>query len=159
MPANGETCTINTPTKIPIDVSLRLLKAEAVRYNAQPPDPKRRRIVNGILCVRDNRLSLIDIDEMCDEIGINRHIIRFTSTVRFEDPGPAVKTAEKLRTLLAEKLEGWTITISDGNISIESVLIKVEGDDDSTKNIYVSWTNQDEDLGSYILGLLQSMVQ
>lgn len=159
MPANGETCTITTPVKIPIDISLRLLKAESVRYNAQPPDPKRRRVVNGILCVKDNRLSLLDIDEMCDEIGINRHVIRFTSTVRFEDPGPAVRTAEKLKSLLAEKLDGWTITISDGNISIESVLIKVEGEDNSTKNIYVSWTNQDEDLGSYILGLLQSMVQ
>ncbi|XP_028165956.1 integrator complex subunit 11 [Ostrinia furnacalis] len=158
MPANGETTVINTPTKLPVDVSLRLLKAEAVRYNALPPDPKRRRVVNGILCVKDNRLSLLDIDEVYDEIGINRHVIRFTSTVRFDDPGPAVKTAEKLKALLSEKLEGWTITISDGNISVESVLIKVEGDE-NTKSIYVSWTNQDEDLGSYILGLLQSMVQ
>ncbi|XP_059046661.1 integrator complex subunit 11 [Achroia grisella] len=157
MPANGETCIITTPTKIPVDVSLRLLKAEAVRYNAQPPDPKRRRIINGILCVKDNRLSLLDIDEVCDEIGINRHVIRFTSTVRFDDCGPAVKTAEKLKSLLEDKLEGWTITISEGNISVESVLIKVEGDD-NTKSIYVSWTNQDEDLGSYILGLLQSMI-
>lgn len=159
MPANGETCTITTPVKIPIDVSLRLLKAEAVRYNAHPPDPKRRRVIHGILCVKDNSLSLLDIDEVCEEIGINRHVIRFTSTVRFDDPGPSIKTAEKLKTLLEEKLQGWSITISDGNISVESVLIKVEGEDDVTKNIYVSWTNQDEDLGSYILGLLQSMVQ
>lgn len=160
MPANGETCTITTPAKIPIDVSLRLLKAEAVRYNAHPPDPKRRRVIHGILCVKDNNLSLLDIDEVCEEIGINRHVIRFTSTVRFDDPGPSMKTAEKLKTLLEEKLSGWCITMSDGNISVESVLIKVEGEDnDVTKNIYVSWTNQDEDLGSYIVGLLQSMVQ
>lgn len=158
-PANGETCVINTPLKIPVDVSLRLLKAEAVRYNAHPPDPKRRRIMHGVLCVRDNKLSVMDIDEVCEEAGINRHTIRFTSTVRLEAQGPASRTAQRLLQLLIERLPSWTIHLTDGNISVESVLIKVEGDEDVNKSIYVSWTNQDEDLGSYILGLLQSICQ
>ena len=46
----------------------------------------------------------------------------------------------------------------DGSISVESVLVKVEGDEDDQKSVFVSWTNQDEDLGSYILGFLQTML-
>jgi len=46
----------------------------------------------------------------------------------------------------------------NGSINIETVEIKVEGDNtEQNKNLSVSWTNQDEDLGSYILGLLQNM--
>lgn len=158
-PANGETCIINTPIKIPVDVSLRLLKAEAIRYNAHPPDPKRRRIVHGVLCVKDNKLSVMDIDEVCEEAGINRHTIRFTSKVRLDAAGPASRTAQKLLQLLIDRLPAWSIHLTDSNISVESVLIKVEGEDDVNKSVYVSWTNQDEDLGSYILGLLQSICQ
>lgn len=58
---------------------------------------------------------------------------------------------------LKERLTGWTVKLTDGSISVESVLVKVEGDDDE-KNVFVSWTNQDEDLGSYILGFLQTML-
>lgn len=42
---------------------------------------------------------------------------------------------------------------------MESVLVKVEGSEDEQKNVYVSWTNQDEELGSNILEILQSIGQ
>lgn len=43
-------------------------------------------------------------------------------------------------------------------ISIETVQINVEPEpNEAGKIVMVSWTNQDEDLGSYILGLLQNM--
>ncbi|KAI4467114.1 cleavage and polyadenylation specificity factor family member [Holotrichia oblita] len=80
-PANGETCIINTPVKVPIDVSLSLLKAEARKFNSLPPDPKRRRIIHGVLVMRDNTVCLMDVEDACKEAGINRHIIRFTSTM------------------------------------------------------------------------------
>lgn len=76
MPANGETCRINTPVKIPVDASLSLLKAEARTYNAQPPDPKRSRLLHGILVMKDNRVSLMELDELCKQVGLNRHILR-----------------------------------------------------------------------------------
>lgn len=86
-------------------------------------------------------------------------VIRFTSKIKIDDPGPSTRTSEKLFTLLQEKLTGWTVTMSEKcEISIESVQITVEAEaNDSSKIVLVSWTNQDEDLGSYILGLLQSM--
>ncbi|XP_014240953.1 integrator complex subunit 11 [Cimex lectularius] len=159
MPANGESCVINTPYRIPVDVSLNLLKKENVKYNNQPPNPKRSRVIHGVLVMKESSFSLMDVDEACKEAGINRHIIRFTSTIRLEDPSPPSKTAEKLHKLFQEKLKGWNIMFTDGSISIESVLIKVEGSEDEQKNVYVSWTNQDEELGSAILEILQSIGQ
>lgn len=52
-----------------------------------------------------------------------------------------------------------TVTMSDKcEIAVASVQLVVESDPKSVhKNILLSWNNQDEDLGSYVLGLLQSM--
>lgn len=84
-------------------------------------------------------------------------MVRFTSTVQVRDPGPAQSTTIKLMQPLKERLTGWTVNLIDGAISVESVLVKVEGDEGDQKSVYVSWTNQDEDLGSYVLGFLQTM--
>jgi integrator complex subunit 11 len=158
-PANGETCVISTPVKIPIDVSLPLLKTEAKKFSALPPDPKRRRTLHGVLVMRENNVCLMDVDDACKEAGINRHIIRFSSTVHINDTGPALSTAHKLHLFIKENLPQWSVTFAEGEISVESVLVKVEGDEDEQKNVYVSWTNQDEDLGSYILNMLNCMGQ
>lgn len=160
MPANGETCTIATPVKIPVDASLSLLKAEAKRYNSLPPDPKRRRLIHGVLVMKDNRITLMDLSEACKELGFNRHILSFTSTVKLDDPGPTVRTIEKLYNLLQEKLSEWTVTLLETRtISVESVEVKIEeeSNDQRHKKVLVTWSNQDEDLGAYILGLLQNM--
>lgn len=102
---------------------------------------------------------------------------RFISKVKIDDPGPTLRTVEKLYNLLNERLSGWTVSMNEnGSINVESVNIKIDGDDPiavppgsasvppppvgiSTKHkiCSVSWVNQDEDLGSYILGLLQSL--
>lgn len=160
MPANGETCVISTPVKIPVDASVSLLKAEARTYNAQPPDPKRRRLIHGVLVMKDNRIMLQNLTDALKEIGINRHVMRFTSKVKMDDSGPMIRTSERLKTILEEKLTGWTVTMQEnGCISIESVEVKVEEDekDSKQKNILISWTNQDEDIGAYILNVLQNM--
>lgn len=157
-PANGETCVINTQAKIPVDVSLGLLKAEAKKFSAQPPDPKRRRYLHGVLVMKDNQLSLMDVEEACKEASINRHVIRFTSSLRLNNSGTSINTAQKLYGIIKQKLNNWQVTLTDGAISVESVLVKVEGDDDvEQKNLFVSWTNEDEDLGSYIWQLLNSL--
>ncbi|KAJ4443881.1 integrator complex subunit 11 [Periplaneta americana] len=157
MPANGETCVVNTSITIPLDVSLRLLKTEARKHSALPPDPKRPRVMHGVLVVKDNSMCLMEVDDACKEAGISRHLVRFTSTLRIEDPGPASKTTEKLLALIRARLKDCPVQLTDGSISVESVLVKVEGSEDEQKSVYVSWDNQDEELGSYILGLLKTM--
>ena len=109
--------------------------------------------------MRENSVCLMDVEEACREAGINRHIIRFSSTVHINDTGPALSTAHKLHVFIKDNLPQWPVTFAEGEISIESVLVKVEGDENEQKNVYVSWTNQDEDLGSYILNMLNQMGQ
>ncbi|EDW81175.1 uncharacterized protein Dwil_GK11920 [Drosophila willistoni] len=160
MPANGETCVISTPVKIPVDAAVSLLKAEARSYNAQPPDPKRRRLIHGVLVMKDNRIMLQNLTDALKEIGINRHVMRFTSKVKMDDPGPKERTIEKLKSLLDEKMVGWTVLMQEtGYITVETVEIRVEEDekDHKQKTILITWTNQDEDIGAYIHNLLQNM--
>ena len=52
MPANGETAIIPTPVKIPASISTALLKEEASRYDLKPPDPKRARLLQGVLIMK-----------------------------------------------------------------------------------------------------------
>ncbi|XP_069962148.1 integrator complex subunit 11 [Bactrocera oleae] len=160
MPANGETSVISTPVKISVDASVSLLKAEARVYNAQPPDPKRRRLIHGVLVMKDNRIMLQNLTDTLKEFGINRHVMRFTSKVKMDDPGPRLRTGEKLFALLQEKLVGWTVSMQEScTICVETVEIKIEEDekDPKHKTILITWTNQDEDIGAYILNLLQNM--
>lgn len=160
MPANGETSVISTPVKIPVDASVSLLKAETRIYNAQPPDPKRRRLIHGVLVMKDNRIMLQNLTEALKEIGINRHVMRFTSKVKMDDPGPKIRTGEKLLALLQEKLTGWTVAMQENcSIVVETVEIKIEEDekDPKHKTLLITWTNQDEDIGAYILSMLQNM--
>ncbi len=61
-----------------------------------PPDPKRPRLLHGVLVMRENEastnggaLTLMQPDEACTEAGVNRHTVRFTTTVSLTDEGSA----------------------------------------------------------------------
>lgn len=86
-------------------------------------------------------------------------VFRFTSSIKLDDASTIPAISEKLYALIHEKLSEWTVTMGeDLAINVETVTIKVElGPTDLQKNILLSWTNQDEDLGSYILNMLQSL--
>lgn len=157
-PANGETCVINSPLRLPIDCSLQLLKDEAKIYNAQPPDPKRRRLLHGVLVMKDGKLTLMDVDNVFQEFsGINRHTLRFSSFIKMENSTPSVQVLEQLHSLLKEKLSVWTVRLIDSeSIGVESVNLKLESEN-AERKLCVSWNNQDEDLGRYILGLINSL--
>lgn len=58
---------------------------------------------------------------------------------------------------MKEKLSQWTVTFVEGEISVESVMITVEGEESDNKGVRVTWTNQDEDIGSYVLNLINTM--
>lgn len=161
-PANGETQIIKTPMKIPINVSAKLLKEEAKKHSALPPDPKRQRTLHGVLVLKDQdvkNMTLMDVDEACLEAGIQRHVIRFTSIVVINDPGPAIDTVQRLYKKINEQLKSdWYVTFIDGEISVESVMVSVEGrdgDSDDFKNVRVTWINQDDDIGSLIIKIIR----
>jgi len=157
-PANGETCVINTPLKIPVDCSLQLLKNEAKIYHSKPPDPKRRRLLHGILVMKEGKLTLMDVENVFKEFsGINRHVLKFSSYIKLENSTPSLQVLEQLHTLLKEKLSVWEVKLVDSqSIAVESVNVKLE-EDSTNRKICVSWNNQDEDLGRFILGLIQNI--
>lgn len=50
------------------------------------------------------------------------------------------------------------LTISDGSISLASILVTIEeGVDNSKKRIIISWANEDEPLGNHVLEVLQNI--
>jgi hypothetical protein len=54
MPANGETCAITTNPDIPLDISLPLIEKEEKEYDQLPPDPKRQRLIHGVLIMKED---------------------------------------------------------------------------------------------------------
>lgn len=70
------------------------------------------------------------------------------------------KTKAKLYSMLENNLPVFKnkLAMSDGSISLASILVTVEdGVDSSKKKLVISWTNEDEPLGNHILEMLQDM--
>ncbi|XP_067658938.1 integrator complex subunit 11-like [Haliotis asinina] len=156
-PANGETVNIVTQHNIPVDISLNLLKREATITGSDPPDPKQPRILHGALMMKGNKLQLVEPAQAFRELGLEEHQLRFTCTVSVDEPGTIMQTVDKIYNLLKSDLKDSSIQYSsDGSITIQdSVLIKVSGDEE-TKDMLVSWSHQDEELGSFLLQTLRT---
>ncbi|OWF52067.1 integrator complex subunit 11-like [Mizuhopecten yessoensis] len=157
MPANGETAVMETKHNIPVDISLSLLKRESAKVGLLPPDAKRPRVLHGALVMKGSKLQLIDAADALQDFGLAEHQLRFTSTLAFDEEGPTTETADKIYQLVKSQLKDFpTHYSSDGSITIsDSVLVQVSGDEES-KSVLVSWSYQDEDVGSYLLQLLKS---
>lgn len=148
MPANGETVTIETPDKVPIDVGLPLLK-QALRSDQE------LKIIHGALVVQDREVPrLVDVRQALQELGLIPHEIRFTTTVAF----PRAALADTLYSRLKDRLSGVQL-LPDGSIAVASALVKVGAleDDATSRAVCVSWTLQDEDLGTNLLSLVQEL--
>lgn len=92
------------------------------------------------------------------EFGLTEHKIRFTSTVALQDETPPTIATDRVYQVLKSNLKDYTIQLmSDGSISIDSVIIKVSGEEGEEKSVLVSWPFQEEELGSYLLNLIQGI--
>lgn len=70
------------------------------------------------------------------------------------------KTKTKLYNMLENNLPIFKnkLTMSDGSISLASILVTVEDSmDNNKKKIVISWANEDEPLGNHVLEMLQNM--
>jgi integrator complex subunit 11 len=157
MPANGESISISATPSVPVDVSLGLLKRDLPQHKGR--EPKRCRLMHGTLVARDGKLLLLEPTEALKDLGLVEHQLRFTSTVTVNYSDSLAKLSDTIYSLLTDKLLNYSIQrTSDGSLTLSySMLVKVSGaDEDSDKDILVSWSLQDEDVGSYVLQLLQS---
>lgn len=157
-PANGETVTIETKHNIPVDISLKLLKREASMAGLSYPDPKKPRILHGALVMKGNKLQIMDPEQALKDLGITEHNVRFTSTLSVDESRIETKTAEKIYQLIKGKVKDHpTQYSSDGSITVSDVMINVSGEEeDETKSVLVSWSHQDEELGSVLMNLLKT---
>lgn len=148
MPANGETVTIETPDKVLLDVTLPLL-GQAVRSDQE------LKVIHGALVVQDREVPrFVEVRQAMQELGLTPHEIRFTTTVAF----PRAALADALYSRLKDRLSGVQL-LPDGSIAIASALVKVGAleDDATSRAVCVSWTLQDEDLGTNLLGQVQEL--
>ncbi|XP_056129812.1 integrator complex subunit 11 [Lampris incognitus] len=157
MPANGETATITTNPSVPVDISLNLLKRE-MALGGSLPDPKKPRTMHGTLIMKENSLRLVSPEQALKELGLNEHQLRFTCRVQLQDPHSDPDTLHRIYTHLKSVLKGYTIQhLPDGTVMVESIVIKVSSsaEDTNAKVLLLSWSYQDEDLGSFLSTLLK----
>ncbi|KFQ79740.1 Integrator complex subunit 11 [Phaethon lepturus] len=156
MPANGETTTIFTNPSIPVDISLGLLKRETAM--GLLPDVKKPKLMHGTLIMKDNSFRLVSPEQALKELGLAEHQLRFTCRVHIQDPRKEHETVLRVYNHLKGVLKDYSVQhLPDGSITVESILIQAtaHSEDQGTKVLLVSWTYQDEELGSYLTSLLK----
>ncbi|NXF63855.1 INT11 protein, partial [Ciccaba nigrolineata] len=156
MPANGETTTIFTNPSIPVDISLGLLKRETTI--GLVPDVKKPKLMHGTLIMKDNSFRLVSPEQALKELGLAEHQLRFTCRVHIQDPRKEHETVLRVYNHLKGVLKDYSVQhLPDGSITVESILIQAtaHSEDQGTKVLLVSWTYQDEELGSYLTSLLK----
>ncbi|XP_067301775.1 integrator complex subunit 11 [Pseudorasbora parva] len=157
MPANGETTTIVTNPSVPVDISLNLLKRE-MALGGPLPDAKRPRTMHGTLIMKDNSLRLVSPEQALKELGLSEHQLRFTCRVQLHDPHSDTDTLGRIYTHLKSALKSYSIQhVPDGTVIVESIVIKVtsSAEEPNLKVILLSWSYQDEELGSFLSTLLK----
>ncbi|XP_016366326.1 integrator complex subunit 11 [Sinocyclocheilus rhinocerous] len=158
MPANGETTTIVTNPSVPVDISLNLLKRE-MALGGPLPDAKRPRTMHGTLIMKDNSLRLVSPEQALKELGLSEHQLRFTCRVQLHDPHSDTDTLGRIYTHLKSVLKSYSIQhVPDGTVIVESIVIKVtsSAEEPNLKVLLLSWSYQDEELGSFLSTLLKN---
>ena len=106
----------------------------------------------------------MDPEDACRDLGISPHTLKFTSTVFFTYSGTVSNAFNHIHDMIKSDLRDtdYKVLPDESNAQVfvsHSILIKVaqNEDEDCTKEIIVSWANRDENLGSYLVKMLQNM--
>uniref|UniRef100_A0A0P4VNU0 Integrator complex subunit 11 n=1 Tax=Scylla olivacea TaxID=85551 RepID=A0A0P4VNU0_SCYOL len=172
-PGNGETAHISVSSNMEVEVSLSLLKHTMATSSTSPALPlapttsgkteeqptKKQKILHGVLIMKNNSMKILGVNEAWGELGIVSHQLRFTERIEVEHIGPVQALTSSLHTLLSQKLGTTQVqVVSEYQLSVaDSVVINIQDDnDDPGKNILLSWTHQDEALGSKLLEIIKA---
>lgn len=160
-PANGETCTITTEPQLSADVSLGLLKRSRRFLSNTPSLPRslqsEQPLLHGVVLHDGKKLRIVDCETACSELDINRHSLRFTCTVTLRHPGTLTNTLQHVHTHLQTCLD-TSQSLGESVISIGSVFVQVaDTDSPDLKDIIVSWTYEDDAMGSFILNSIKNI--
>ncbi|XP_013008715.1 integrator complex subunit 11 isoform X3 [Cavia porcellus] len=184
MPANGETVTLPTSPSIPVGISLGLLKQEMAQgmraggsmgqadgwpvgdlcsrgcplLTGLLPEAKKPRLLHGTLIMKDSSFRLVSSEQALKELGLAEHQLRFTCRVHLQDTRKEQEMALRVYSHLKSTLKDHCVQhLPDGSVTVESILIQAaaHSEDPGIKVLLVSWTYQDEELGSFLTTLLK----
>ena len=161
MPKNGETVNIPVKLAIPVDISLNLLKRSLVE-SEDNTDGKKPKILHGTVVINSQgdvispKITIVESDKLMNEIGLKSHQIQFTTTLKLKDKTKKAipSSLQIIYQKLKKKFKDYDIILSDSEIVLASVIIKIDMTGDH-KSIYVSWMSEDELLGSFVLQTIQ----
>lgn len=179
-PGNGETSIIPVSSNLDIEVSLPLLKHTiscasqtsltasssskdtAASDETQPKkqkvaESKKQKVLHGVLIMKNNGVRIVGVNEAWSELGVASHQLRFTERIEVDEHGPVPALTSSLHTLLSQKLGASQVqAVSEYQLSVaDSLFINIH-DDEPGKTILLSWTHQDEALGSKLLDIIKS---
>ncbi|KAK7070754.1 Integrator complex subunit 11 [Halocaridina rubra] len=178
-PGNGETALIPVASDLMVEVSLSLLKQtisstssstgvtpqapttpalpSLAPTNSEELDSKKRMVLHGVLIMKNNKVRIVSVNEAWGELGVTPHQLRFTERVEIEEVGPIPALTSMLHSLLSQKLGASQVqAVNEYQLSVaDTVCINIQ-DIDHTKTVFISWTHQDEALGSKVLNIIKS---
>uniref|UniRef100_A0A8C5BQI7 Integrator complex subunit 11 n=1 Tax=Gadus morhua TaxID=8049 RepID=A0A8C5BQI7_GADMO len=104
-------------------------------------------------------MQLVSPEQAMKELGLSEHHLRFTCRVQLQDPHSDADTLHRIYMHLKSVLKGYTTQHLPDSMSVmvESIVVKVSSstEDPNTKVLLLSWSYQDEDLGSFLSTLLK----
>jgi len=161
MPKNGETVNIPVKLSIPVDIEANLLKRCLIETEDNQ-DNKKPKILHGTMVISHQgdvispKITIVESNKLMSEIGIKAHQIQFTTTLKIKDKTkkPVQSSMSIIHQKLKKKFKDYEIMINDNEIAFASVIIKMEMTGDQ-KLLYISWKNEDELLGSFVLQTIQ----
>lgn len=184
-PGNGETAIIPVTSNLAVEVSLPLLKhtlassqvqghnaasqaisssgtAEQLSHHSQEvPEyhtqaQKKSKLLHGVVIMKNNNVRIVGLNEAWNELGVTSHQLRFTERIEIVDHGPVSVLTSTLHTLVQQKLGNYDVqAVSECQLSIaDSIFINIHGTD-ADKTVLLTWTHQDEALGSKLLGIIK----
>ncbi|KAJ1074784.1 hypothetical protein K5549_017958, partial [Capra hircus] len=101
---------------------------------------------------------LVSSEQALKELGLAEHQLRFTCRVHLHDTRKEQEMAMRVYSHLKSVLKDHCVQhLPDGSVTVESILVQAaaHSEDPGTKVLLVSWTYQDEELGSYLTSLLK----
>ena len=115
--------------------------------------------IDGMLLMKNMELKIIDSDKAKQELNIEEHHLRFTSSVKIESSESVDEFFSNLKVDLNECFSESSVEkLNESSLVVDSVLLKLrevkELKKSSVKHLLISWRLEDEKLGSRVLEFL-----
>lgn len=118
--------------------------------------------IDGMLVMKNMDMKLLDSKTVSEELNLEEHQLRFTSSVKIESSESIDEFFSNLKIDLDECFAENSIEkLTDTSLAVDSVLLKLHNSSlkeskkgTTVKDLLISWRFEDESLGSRVLDFL-----